>query len=464
MLWIILAILSAYAAYNIFIFLRGWWQDRKEGGVVGFWEYVRDPDAGDGRTDYFAERKAQVAARGKLPPDKLVDQLLMENPDCDFAERAIQEYGPRIAPALVAAIDDPRFLQERPSAGYMRRTIPLLNVLDCLKHYASAEAVPAVAPLVMHKDRDFRNGAALILGASGSDEAIGPLRAALSDEDDYVRSYAMTGILKAVAANLAEPDFKSAMFDAVLMPWSAKAMDLLRNQYAAVGSAAGASLAAVGECLAAAAGRGVEVAALAERYAARADAARAYIEAYRRYCWKVDSVADLRLAPFHLLATEGKVHADRDHVWHMKTLAPLCAADGGVLFATPWLVVDLTDADNRAAGAAWWAERTARGSEGMVVKPIDFVVRGRRGLVQPAVKCRGREYLRIIYGPDYDAPENLTRLRRRGLAAKRSLALREFALGVEGLERFVRGEPLRRVHECTFGVLALESEPVDPRL
>ena len=107
---------------------------------------------------------------------------------------------------------------------------------------------------------------------------------------------------------------------------------------------------------------------------------------------------------------------------------------------------------------------TGRGGEGIVIKPVSFVARGRRGLAQPAVKCRGREYLRIIYGPEYTLPENLERLRSRGLSAKRSLALREFALGVEGLERFVRREPLRRVHECVFGVLALESEPVDPRL
>src|SRR5437588_70300 len=100
----------------------------------------------------------------------------------------------------------------------------------------------------------------------------------------------------------------------------------------------------------------------------------------------------------------------------------------------------------------------------MVVKPMEFVVRGKKGLVQPAVKCRGREYLRIIYGPEYTQPQNLERLRSRGLGAKRSLALREFALGIEGLERFVRREPLRRVHECVFGVLALESEPVDSRL
>ena len=106
-----------------------------------------------------------------------------------------------------------------------------------------------------------------------------------------------------------------------------------------------------------------------------------------------------------------------------------------------------------------------RGGEGMVVKPLDFIVRGRRGLTQPAVKCRGPEYLRrIAYGPEYLLPENLERLRSRSVSAKRSLALREFALGIEALERFVRQEPLRRIHECVFGVLALESEPVDPRL
>jgi protein phosphatase len=135
-----------------------------------------------------------------------------------------------------------------------------------------------------------------------------------------------------------------------------------------------------------------------------------------------------------------------------------------VLFRTSHRTVDLSDPASESAAVEWWEEMTGRGGEGMVIKPMSFVSRGPRGPVQPAVKCRGREYLRIIYGPEYTAPEHLERLRSRGLGAKRSLALREFALGVEGLERFVRREPLRRVHECVFGVLALESEPVDPRL
>jgi protein phosphatase len=85
-------------------------------------------------------------------------------------------------------------------------------------------------------------------------------------------------------------------------------------------------------------------------------------------------------------------------------------------------------------------------------------------VVQPAIKCRGREYLRIIYGPEYTLPQHLERLKQRSLEAKRRLALREFALGMEALELFVNKEPLYRVHRCVFGVLALESEPVDPRL
>jgi hypothetical protein len=148
----------------------------------------------------------------------------------------------------------------------------------------------------------------------------------------------------------------------------------------------------------------------------------------------------------------------------METLAEICHADKALLLATPYKIVDVTNTASLEGGISWWRELTGRGGEGMVVKPLDFVVRGKRGIVQPALKCRGPEYLRIIYGPEYSVPENLEQLRKRGLGAKRSLALREFALGVEALERFVRGEPLRSVHECVFGVLALESEPVDPRL
>jgi protein phosphatase len=252
--------------------------------------------------------------------------------------------------------------------------------------------------------------------------------------------------------------------DCELMPWSAKALELLRQQYASVGAAARAATPEAVAALQAAASRHLVVGELLHRYETRRDLAASFVEAYRRYCWSVESPQDLKLAPFHVMATEGVVHLDKDHVWHMGTLTSLAKASDGLLVSTDHRLVDLTDPLSEAEATAWWQDYTDRGGEGMVVKPLSFVAKGRKGLVQPAMKVRGREYLRLIYGAEYTLPENLDRLHQRSVGAKRSLALREFALGIEGLERFVRGEPLRRVHECAFGVLALESEPVDPRL
>ena len=252
--------------------------------------------------------------------------------------------------------------------------------------------------------------------------------------------------------------------DAELMPWSAKARELVRTQYAAVGVSAQTSLRQATEALAQAAARGLDVVGLDETFRTRHDAAQRYVEAYRHYCWPVNDLTDLKLAPFHVLATENHVHVDRNHGEHMAMIAEIAAADGAVIVPTSHRVVELSSETSRAEVVAWWEEMTARGGEGMVVKPWDFIARGKRGVMQPALKVRGREYLRIIYGPDYTEPDNLARLRKRGLAKKRALALQEFALGIEALRRFCAREPLARTHEAVLGVLALESEPIDPRL
>jgi len=252
--------------------------------------------------------------------------------------------------------------------------------------------------------------------------------------------------------------------DCELMPWSAKAQELLRQQYAPTGAAARAGLRHSIAALTMAADRNSEAKPLLDWYRVRQEMTGKYVEAYRRYCWPVHALEDLKLAPFHLLASEGALHTDKDHVWHMNMLTRLSQADPALIVATPFKVVELSDEASLNEAVGWWEELTSTGGEGMVVKPLNFVGRNRRGLIQPAIKCRGREYLRIIYGPEYTAPQHLERLRARGLSTKRSLALREFALGIEALQRFVEREPLRRVHECVFGVLALESEPVDPRL
>ena len=252
-----------------------------------------------------------------------------------------------------------------------------------------------------------------------------------------------------------------AVLDAEIMPWSAKAQQLLEDQYAAVGAAARMSLAASVGALEQAAARGMDVGELLSRYHSRAESVAHYAAAYRPYCWPVRSLKDLKVAPFHLLATEGQVHVNQTHAWHLDTLDKLCAAGPDLLCAIDRRRVILDDMHSSSEVIQWWEELTASGSEGFVAKPLDFVCTGERGLVQPALKCRGRAYLRLIYGPEYT--ERIELLRRRNLKGKQALALREFALGVEGLERFVAGQPLRRVHECVFGVLALESAPVDPR-
>ncbi len=254
------------------------------------------------------------------------------------------------------------------------------------------------------------------------------------------------------------------LLDCELMPWSAKAEALLRHQYAAVGAAARAALPAARTVLEMALDRGADVAALLDRVRSRAANADAFTAAYRRYCWPTDGLDGVRLAPFQILATENATYHDHDHSWHLALADRLADAAPGLITATRRLIVDTTDSDSTAAGAAWWEELTASGGEGMVVKPHANLSRSRRGLVQPGIKVRGREYLRIIYGPDYTGPDNLSRLRPRNLGHKRSLAQREYALGLEALERAVRRDPLWRVHEAVFAVLALESEPVDPRL
>ncbi|SHL41563.1 polynucleotide kinase-phosphatase [Chitinophaga jiangningensis] len=252
--------------------------------------------------------------------------------------------------------------------------------------------------------------------------------------------------------------------DAELMPWSAKAQALLKNQYASTGAAATTALSAVVAALEQAVANGAPAADLLNSYASKQLQAQKFVKAYREYCWPVSAVNDYKLAPFHILATEGKTWFEESHEWHMQAISDICAGDPQLLLATSYRVVDLSDPAQEAAAISWWEALTAGGGEGMVIKPSRLLQVTNNDIIQPAIKIRGSEYLRIIYGPEYDSPENLSRLRKRGLGHKRALALREFALGLEALHLFVEGAPLQQVHQQVFGLLALESEPVDPRL
>lgn len=257
------------------------------------------------------------------------------------------------------------------------------------------------------------------------------------------------------------------LLDTEILPWNAKAQGLLQEQYAPVAAAGTATLAAALDMARQAQMRGIAGAdLLAQRLQESAAGVAAYQLAYGRYCWPVDGLDGVRIAPFQILAAEGRTLLDYDHLWHMEQLARLAKVSERFI-ATQHRLVNTQNKNQVKELGLWWNEKTEAGKEGIVVKPRESIpVQATSALlrVQPAIKARGLEYLRIIYGPEYTTPTNLVRLRERGLSGKRSLALREFALGIEGLERFVRREPLSRIHECAFGVLALESEPVDPRL
>ncbi len=275
-------------------------------------------------------------------------------------------------------------------------------------------------------------------------------------------------------------DFKTnwVCLDCELMPWSAKAKALLEKQYAPTGIAGVQGLSAAVDALKSAAereysafeigvsvsGQNLDLNSLLSKTESRKQAMEKYIDAYRVYCWPTNGLSGIKLAPFHILAAENSVFVDRNHVWHMDTINKYFVGDDDLFMATPYLVVETENEESVKRGIDWWQKLTSGGGEGMVVKPYDFISAGKKGLLQPAVKCRGSEYLRIIYGPEYLLPENLPRLKSRSINKKSSLALREFSLGIESLERFVKNEPFYRVHECVFGVLAMESEPVDPRL
>lgn len=372
---------------------------------------------------------------------------------------------PTMAPTAASAVDarggaaDGHFL-EHPAEAFAQYARDGVARVVCEEKHMGSRAVALVC-----RDADAARGRFGVDGPTGSlytrtgrpffddeqmtEEILGRLRTAIGDAglwDEFGTDW--------------------LLLDAELMPWSLKASGLLRAQYAAVGAASGAVFPDALAALEAAAARGAEVGGLLTRQRERAADAAAFTAAYRRYCWTTEGLDGVRMAPFQLLAVQGRSLAALPHDEQLALADRLVEHDGtGLLHTTRRLYVDTGDPESVRAGVDWWLEMTGRGGEGMVVKPLGALVRTAEGrLVQPGVKCRGREYLRIVYGPEYTRPENLARLRQRSLNHKRSLALREYALGLEALDRLADGEPLWRVHEAVFGVLALESEPVDPRL
>jgi len=352
---------------------------------------------------------------------------------------------PTMSPASASGRDD--FL-EHPEQAFADYAAWGVTRVVCEEKHMGSRAVAVLARDEATAERRFGVG-------DGTTGAVYTRTGRPFFTDD--RGAVLVDRLRAAATPLFESlDTDWLALDCELLPWSAKALDLIKSQYASVGAAARHALPAAVAVLEQAAGRGLDVGALADRARQRLANATAFRDAYAAYCRPDEGLDGITLAPFQVLAAEGRALAlTESHEWHLAELAKL---DDPLITPTRHRFVDLSSQRGRDEAADWWLELTASGGEGMVVKPAHLTDRR----AQPGLKVRGREYLRIIYGADYT--ESLDLLRDRHLGKKRNLAQREHGLGLDALAAFTARRPLWEVHQLVFAVLALESEPVDPRL
>lgn len=251
------------------------------------------------------------------------------------------------------------------------------------------------------------------------------------------------------------------LLDAEIMPWNLKAKELISSQYAHVSENAILDRSLLKNKIESAMGKNEDLKIWFKEYEDKLDNARVFRDVFQKYCWEINDIDQIQIAPFHLLAHSNETFFEKPHTWHMEMNKEFSKMEN-LFVETEYMIIDNAASEEEAI--KWWDVITSDGHEGIVIKPEAFISTSKGKLVQPAIKVRGRKYLNIIYGMDYLQPENLKRLKKRNVGKKQKLALKEFALGVEGIQRFVNGESIERVHECVLGTLAMESNPVDPRL
>ncbi|PJN91115.1 polynucleotide kinase-phosphatase [Bacillus sp. mrc49] len=251
------------------------------------------------------------------------------------------------------------------------------------------------------------------------------------------------------------------LLDAEIMPWNLKAKELISRQYAHVSENAILDRTMLKGKLEAASLENADIQGWLEEYELKLENAHTFKEVFQKYCWDIEDMDSIQIAPFHVLAHSDQAFFDKPHTWHMERNREF-AKCSSLFVETEYKLI--TDEASEEEVIKWWEDITSEGHEGIVIKPEFFMARNKGKLLQPAIKVRGRKYLNIIYGMDYLLPANLERLKNRNTGKKQKLALREFSLGIEGIQRYVKGESIERVHECVLGTLAMESDPVDPRL
>ncbi|KAA0549557.1 polynucleotide kinase-phosphatase [Bacillus sp. BGMRC 2118] len=281
--------------------------------------------------------------------------------------------------------------------------------------------------------------------------------------NDDTEQLILSRINKALTMNGYFTKYKTdyLLLDAEIMPWNLKAKELISSQYAHVAEQAILDRSLLKAKIEGAVSQHEELEAWLKEYDKKLTNAEVFKEVFQKYCWEINEIDQIQIAPFHVLAYSNKTFFDQPHTWHMEKNKELAQMEN-LFVETEYMVIE--DGESEEKVIAWWEAITHDGHEGIVIKPESFISHSKGKLVQPAIKVRGRKYLNIIYGMDYLQPENLKRLKKRNTGKKQKLALKEFALGVEGIQRLVNGESIERVHECVLGTLAMESDPVDPRL
>ena len=272
-------------------------------------------------------------------------------------------------------------------------------------------------------------------------------------------------MLQAIVAELLAKNYfeqhntSYVILDCEILPWNVKAEDLIHKQYTAVAENALMDRTHLLRKLQAT--NDLDVQQWINDYKGNLRNAARFDAVYKNYIWQTTDLEGIQIAPFHILAHSDETNFDKTHGWHMD-IAKQLAHNSRLFIETEYRIME-TEADEQAV-IQWWLEMTEIGHEGIVIKPFDFIATANERLLQPAIKVRGREYLRIIYGMDYTDEAILSNLKKRNANNKMRNAIKEFMLGVESLERFVRHESSARVHECVLAALALESDPIDPRL
>ena len=183
----------------------------------GFRDWVKNPERKTMAEEFFERRRRAM----EVPEDitnaeieRMVDQLFVPENEGFNIER-LGRVGDRAAPFLIEALDDPRVEMKFEKQHALGASSPFERIADLLGQIGSPDAARPLSRFVQHPDEEFRKEAALALGSIGARECLEPVTTALRDDADYVRSYAMMGIGRALDANRAQSEFLDGVFPAL---------------------------------------------------------------------------------------------------------------------------------------------------------------------------------------------------------------------------------------------------------